>query len=75
VHGAHAIHRELPEAELHFLEAGHNAINDRPDEISSHIHAFLTRHATRKSETPPPSGNSKSLGTGANRIANERSSA
>ena len=57
VHGAHAIRRELPEAELHFLEAGHNAINDRPDEISSHIHAFLTRHATSKSETPPPSGN------------------
>ena len=46
--GAHAIQRELPEAELHFLEGGHNAINDNPDEISTLIDAFLSKHGIAK---------------------------
>ncbi len=45
VEGAQAIRREQPDAEVHLLEAGHFAINDRPVEIAQHIRTFLTRAA------------------------------
>ena len=41
--GARAIGREQPDAEMHLLEAGHFAIDDRPDEIAAYVHAFLSR--------------------------------
>ncbi len=43
VEGAHAIHREQPATEVQLLDAGHFAINDRPDEISNHVQTFLKR--------------------------------
>jgi pimeloyl-ACP methyl ester carboxylesterase len=41
--GARAIGREQPEAEVHLLEAGHFAVDDRPDEIAAYVHSFLAR--------------------------------
>lgn len=41
--GARAIGREQPDAEVHLLDAGHFAINDRPDEITAYMQTFLSR--------------------------------
>jgi pimeloyl-ACP methyl ester carboxylesterase len=45
VQGARAIVREQPAAELQLLDAGHFAINDRPDEIAQAVRGFLRRVA------------------------------
>jgi len=50
VAGAKAIEREPPEAEVHYLEAGHFAINDSPEEISSLIDAFLSKHRIKQQQ-------------------------
>jgi pimeloyl-ACP methyl ester carboxylesterase len=42
--GAQAYLRDLPQAELHFLDTGHFATATHHDEISSLIAAFLARH-------------------------------
>jgi pimeloyl-ACP methyl ester carboxylesterase len=41
--GAHAYKRDLPEAELHVLDAGHFALETRSREIAEHIRRFMTK--------------------------------
>ena len=38
--GGKAYLRDLPDAELHMLDSGHFAVEDRLDEISEHIRRF-----------------------------------
>jgi pimeloyl-ACP methyl ester carboxylesterase len=42
--GAEAFLRDLPEAELHLLDTGHFALEDKGDEILPLMRAFLARH-------------------------------
>ena len=41
VEGAKAFQRDIPEAELHLLEAGHFALEEASDEIAERINSFL----------------------------------
>jgi pimeloyl-ACP methyl ester carboxylesterase len=41
--GAHAFRRDLPDAEIHLLDAGHFALDEKNDEIATLILAFLAR--------------------------------
>ncbi|MGK4007338.1 alpha/beta hydrolase [Sorangium sp. So ce1036] len=41
--GAKAYLRDLPDAELHLLDAGHFAVEERPVEIAQHITRFMER--------------------------------
>jgi pimeloyl-ACP methyl ester carboxylesterase len=43
--GAQAYRRDLPDAEIHLLDAGHFALDEQTDEIARLILAFLARHA------------------------------
>jgi pimeloyl-ACP methyl ester carboxylesterase len=38
-----AYERDLPDAEVHILEAGHFALNDKPNEIAVLVRSFLDR--------------------------------
>lgn len=42
--GAEAYKRDLPDAEIHLLDAGHFALDEKNDEIAGLILAFLTKH-------------------------------
>lgn len=42
--GATAFKRDLPEAEIHLLDAGHFALDEQTDEIASLILHFMARH-------------------------------
>ncbi|BDP43838.1 alpha/beta hydrolase (plasmid) [Deinococcus aetherius] len=42
--GARAFLRDVPDAELHLLDAGHFALDDHADEIASLIRTFLSHH-------------------------------
>ena len=42
--GAHAFLRDLPMAELHLLDSGHFALEDKGDEIATLMRDFLARH-------------------------------
>jgi len=42
--GAEAFGRDLPDAEIHLLDAGHFALDEKNDEIAALILEFLTRH-------------------------------
>jgi pimeloyl-ACP methyl ester carboxylesterase len=42
--GAEAFNRDLPDAEIHLLDAGHFALDEKNDEIASLILAFLAKH-------------------------------
>jgi pimeloyl-ACP methyl ester carboxylesterase len=42
--GAEAFRRDLPDAEIHLLDAGHFALDEKNDEIAGLILNFLTRH-------------------------------
>ena len=44
-HGAEAFERDLPDAEIHLLDAGHFALDEKNDEIASLILAFLAKHS------------------------------
>ncbi|WP_454716680.1 alpha/beta fold hydrolase [Caulobacter segnis] len=44
--GAEAFRRDLPKAEVHFLDAGHFALETHSREIADHIRDFLDRHPT-----------------------------
>jgi len=44
--GARAYLRDLPKAELHLLETGHFALEEKGDEIASLMRDFLARNAT-----------------------------
>lgn len=41
--GAHAYRKDLPDAEIHLLDAGHFALETHGAEIAAHIHGFLGR--------------------------------
>ena len=43
--GAEAFKRDLPDAEIYLLDAGHFALDEKNDEIASLILAFLARHS------------------------------
>jgi pimeloyl-ACP methyl ester carboxylesterase len=42
--GAEAYKRDVPEAEIHLLEAGHFALDEKVDEIAARMLEFLPRH-------------------------------
>ena len=42
--GAEAYKRDLPDAEIHLLEAGHFALDEKNDEIAGLMLAFLVKH-------------------------------
>jgi pimeloyl-ACP methyl ester carboxylesterase len=44
--GAEAFRRDLPRAEVHFLDAGHFALETHSGEIADHMRDFLGRHLT-----------------------------
>jgi pimeloyl-ACP methyl ester carboxylesterase len=44
VPGAEAYRRDLPDAELHLLDAGHFALDEKTDEVAKLSRAFLARH-------------------------------
>lgn len=46
--GARAYLRDLPDAELHLLDTGHFALEDKGDQIASLMHDFLDRKLPRK---------------------------
>ena len=43
--GAEAFKRDLPDAEIHLLDAGHFALDEKNDEIASLILAFLAKQS------------------------------
>jgi pimeloyl-ACP methyl ester carboxylesterase len=43
--GAEAFKRDLPDAEIHLLDAGHFALDEQNDQIASLILAFLAKHS------------------------------
>ena len=42
--GAKAYLRDLPNAELHLIEAGHFAVEERAGEVAAHMLKFLEAH-------------------------------
>jgi pimeloyl-ACP methyl ester carboxylesterase len=50
--GAEAYLRDLPDAELHLLDAGHFAVEERPVEIAKYIIRFMS--GRRDGSIPPP---------------------
>lgn len=50
--GAMPYLRDLPEAELHLLDTGHFALEDKLDEIAPLIHDFLGRHVGGSNHAP-----------------------
>jgi len=44
--GAEAFKRDLPDAEIHLLDAGHFALDEKNDDIARLILAFLAKHST-----------------------------
>jgi len=46
--GAHPYKRDLPDAELHILDTGHFALEDKLDEMGPLIHDFLDRKVASK---------------------------
>jgi pimeloyl-ACP methyl ester carboxylesterase len=45
--GAYAYKRDLPQAELHLIDSGHFALEDRFSEMVPLIRGFLDRNLTR----------------------------
>ncbi|MGN6652782.1 alpha/beta fold hydrolase [Trinickia sp.] len=41
IEGAHAYRRDVPEAQVHLLEAGHFALDEACDEVAAHTRRFL----------------------------------
>ena len=44
---AQAYQRELPKAEVHIMDAGHFALDEKADAIAAYIRDFLSQHAVR----------------------------
>ena len=53
VAGAEAYRRDLPEAEIHLLDAGHFALDEAPDEIATLTGRFLVAHGIGAASEPP----------------------
>ena len=53
VAGAEAYRRDLPEAEIHLLDAGHFALDEVPDEIATLTGRFLVAHGIGAASEPP----------------------
>jgi pimeloyl-ACP methyl ester carboxylesterase len=54
--GAEAFKRDLPDAEIHLLDAGHFALDEKNDDIASLILEFLAKHSLpQRAGTPLPS--------------------
>ena len=47
VPGALAYARDIPDAEIHILDAGHFALDEQADEVAQLTRGFLARHITR----------------------------
>jgi pimeloyl-ACP methyl ester carboxylesterase len=47
--GGEAFKRDVPDAEIHMLDAGHFALDEKNDEIARLILAFLARHSASQS--------------------------
>jgi hypothetical protein len=47
--GAEAFKRELPDAEIHLLDADHFALDEKNDEIGSVILGFFAKHSVCRS--------------------------
>ncbi|MCP3718991.1 alpha/beta fold hydrolase [Paraburkholderia sp. CNPSo 3281] len=47
-----AYQRDLPDAEVHLLDAGHFALDENVDEIAALMHAFLAKHLRSRSSRP-----------------------
>jgi pimeloyl-ACP methyl ester carboxylesterase len=45
--GGHAYKQDVPSAEVHILEAGHFALDEKPDEVISLTDAFMARQAQK----------------------------
>jgi pimeloyl-ACP methyl ester carboxylesterase len=45
VEGAQAYRRDLPNAELHWIDSGHFALEDHADEIAAHMRRFWAQRA------------------------------
>ena len=43
--GAEAFKRDLPDSEIHLLDAGHFALDEKNDDIASLVLAFLAKHS------------------------------
>ena len=43
--GAEAFKRDLPDSEIHLLDAGHFALDEKNDDIASIVLAFLAKHS------------------------------
>ncbi|MBV9201680.1 MAG: alpha/beta hydrolase [Alphaproteobacteria bacterium] len=50
--GGGAYRRDLPEAEIHILDAGHFALDEKVDEIASLMLAFLHKHVDESTPVP-----------------------
>jgi pimeloyl-ACP methyl ester carboxylesterase len=53
VAGAQGYRRDLPDAELHLLDAGHFALESHGREIAARVHAFLDRRLRRTGPAAP----------------------
>jgi pimeloyl-ACP methyl ester carboxylesterase len=47
---AEAYRRDLPDAEIHVIDAGHFALDEKPDEIAGLIRTFLAGHGLRRAK-------------------------
>ena len=54
VDGARAYARDVPDAEIHLLEAGHFAMDEAVDEIAVHVRRFLAATSTAGAGPVPP---------------------
>jgi pimeloyl-ACP methyl ester carboxylesterase len=49
--GAEAYKRDVPDAEVHLLDAGHFALDEKVDEIAALMFAFLQKHGVSRAQT------------------------
>jgi pimeloyl-ACP methyl ester carboxylesterase len=50
---AQAYRRDVPNAEIHVLDAGHFALDEKADEAATLIHNFLERQKIEPAHVPP----------------------
>jgi pimeloyl-ACP methyl ester carboxylesterase len=53
--GAEAYQRDVPDAEIHLLDAGHFALDEKVDEIAGLMFAFLRKHGAGQRQAPAQS--------------------